>query len=64
MEVGNMRLCALSTDSVFVNFFIFENKIQCWKNVRNYVTNTAKKSRIMLQRGYILKNSLLTLYYN
>lgn len=26
MEVGNMRLCALSTDSVFVIFFIFENK--------------------------------------
>lgn len=39
MEVGNMRLCALSTDSVFV---IFENKIHRWKNVRNYVTNTAK----------------------
>lgn len=41
MEVGNMRLCVLSTDSVLF-FLIFENKIQCWKNVRNYVTNTAK----------------------
>ena len=49
MEVGNMRLCALSTDSVFVIFFIFENKIQCWKNVRNYVTIILKKMRIMLQ---------------
>lgn len=26
MEVGNKRLCALSTDSVFVIFWIFENK--------------------------------------
>lgn len=40
MEVGNMRLCVLSTDSVFVFFLIFENKIQCCKNVRNNVTNT------------------------
>lgn len=64
MEVGNMRLCVLSTDSVFVIFLIFENKIQCCKNVRNNVTNTYKTSRIMLQRGYILKKSLLTLYYN
>ena len=32
MEVGNMRLCVLSTDSVFLIFLIFENKIQCWKN--------------------------------
>lgn len=55
MEVGNMRLCALSTDSVFVNFFIFENKIQCWKNVRNYVTNTAKNIKNNVTRRIYLE---------
>lgn len=52
MEVGNMRLCVLSTDSVFV---IFENKIQCWKNVRNYVTNTAKNIKNNVTTGIYLE---------
>lgn len=55
MEVGNMRLCVLSTDSVFVIFLIFENKIQCWKNVRNYVTNTAKKIKNNVTTGIYLE---------
>lgn len=43
MEVGNVRLCARSTDSVFVIFWDFlKIKNHRWKNVRNYVTNTAK----------------------
>lgn len=55
MEVGNMRLCVLSTDSVFVIFLIFENKIQCWKNVRNYVTNTAKNIKNNVTTGIYLE---------
>ena len=39
MEVGNKRLCA----QCFCNIFGFlKIKIHRWKNVRNYVTNTAK----------------------
>ncbi len=55
MEVGNMRLCVLSTDSVFVIFLIFENKIQCWKNVRNYVTNIAKNIKNNVTMGIYLE---------
>lgn len=55
MEVGNMRLCVLSTDSVFVIFLIFENKIHCWKNVRNYVTNTAKNIKNNVTTGIYLE---------
>lgn len=55
MEVGNMRLCVLSTDSVFVIFLIFENKIQCWKNVRNYVTNIAKNIKNNVTTGIYIE---------
>ena len=48
MEVGNKRLCALSTDSVFCNIFgFFENKNSslekctelCYKHSKNIKNN-------------------------
>ena len=36
----------------FLIFLIFENKIQCWKNVRNYVTNTAKNIKNNVMSGH------------
>ena len=35
--------------------FVFENKIQCWKNVRNYVTNTAKNIKNNVTTGIYLE---------
>jgi hypothetical protein len=39
----------------FLIFLIFENKIQCWKNVRNYVTNTAKNIKNNVTTGIYLE---------
>lgn len=49
MEVGNMRLCALSTDSVFVIFLFLKIKFNVGKMYGIMLQIQQKKSRIMLQ---------------